>query len=144
MKHLFNLSFEYSETYKLPHKIWQLWILQSLQWLKGLVTNHDWLETIQNRAFFRSTFLKPVNGSKIWILNWFMKLNYFMCFSFLFLKNPWKIFHSIHLQTGIKENYVVEIQIVRADQNYIITVGKNDILTGRYFNVSLLSTACVC
>ena len=91
-----------------------------------------------------SIFLKPVNGSKIWILNWFMKLNHFMCFSFLFLKNPWKIFHSIHLQTGIKENYVVEIQIVCADQNYIITVGKNDILTGRYFNVSLLSTACVC
>ena len=39
------------------------------------------------------------------ILNWVMKLNLFMCFLFfiiifflfLFLKHPWKVFHSIHL-----------------------------------------------
>ena len=43
---------------------------------------------------FRSTFLKPVNDSKISILNWFMKLNRFMCFSSLFLKNLSKIFYS--------------------------------------------------
>ena len=56
LKHLFNFSFEYSKTYKVPHKIWQFWIHQSLQWLRGLVTNHEWIETIQNQAFFRALF----------------------------------------------------------------------------------------
>ena len=60
-------------------------------------------------GIFPNTFLQPVNGRK--------KLNLFMCFcSFLFLKHPWKIFHSIllffllfGLNTGkrcIKESYI--------------------------------------
>ena len=43
---------------------------------------------------FPSTCLQPLNGSKNSILNWVMKLSLFMLF---FLKNPWKIFHYIHL-----------------------------------------------
>ena len=33
----------------------------------------------QGQAFFSSNSLQPVNGSKNSILNWVMKLNYFIC-----------------------------------------------------------------
>ena len=47
-------------------------------------------------SIFPSTFLQPFNSSKNLILNGVMKLNLIMCsFSFLFLKQPWKIFHSV-------------------------------------------------
>ena len=43
------------------------------------------------QAFFQA--LKTRKNS---ILNWVMKLSLFLCFfSYLFLKHPWKIFHSI-------------------------------------------------
>ena len=108
-KYLFNFSFEYSKTYKVPHKTWQFWIHQPLQWLRVYCNKPRVDRNHTESSIFPSTFLKPVNGSKTSILNWVMKLNPFMCFSFFFLKNPWKIFHSIHLQAGIKESYVVEI-----------------------------------
>ena len=75
-------------------------------------------ENSTHRHFiFPNTFLQPVNGSKNSILNWVIKLNLFMSFfSFLFLKHPWKIFHSILLFTllfglntierPIKESYM--------------------------------------
>ena len=68
-------------------------------------------------GIFPNTFLQPVNSSKSSILNWVMKLNLLMCFCFfLFLKHPWKIFHSILLfflffglntiERHIKESYI--------------------------------------
>ena len=48
-------------------------------------------------AIFPSIFLEQENGSKNSILNWVMKLNFFMFFLFLFLKHLWKISQSIHL-----------------------------------------------
>ena len=49
-------------------------------------------------GIFPSPFLQLVNGSKNSIVNRVLKLIY-SCFffSFLFLKNPWKIFFSVHL-----------------------------------------------
>ena len=46
-------------------------------------------------GIFPSTFLQPVDSSKNPVLNWVMNFNLLM--SIFFLKNPWKIFHYIHL-----------------------------------------------
>ena len=51
-----------------------------------------------NVRHFSKHFSTPVNISKNSILNQAIKLNlfYVFFFTFLFCKNPWKIFHSIH------------------------------------------------
>ena len=50
-------------------------------------------------SIFQSTFLQAVNGSKISILNWDMKLDFFVFYfvSFCFWNTLETVFHSIHL-----------------------------------------------
>ena len=70
---------------------------------------------------FSSTFLQPINGSKNWILNWFMKLNHFICWKSL---KDFKFYSPIYLSDFFSSSRKCIFQWP-GDLNFKILYGDN-------------------
>ena len=83
-----ELTIIYSESISLIKMLWTCWIyLFYGGWLLDIFSINWHIHYLPHSGFYPSTFLQPVNGSKISILNWVLKLNlpvyarFFVCLS---------------------------------------------------------------
>ena len=91
--------------------LWTYWIyLFYGGWLLDIFSINGHIQYLSHSGFYPSTFLQPVNGSKISILNWVLKLNlpvyssFFVCLS---RKTLDRFFQILTKQTGLTKQFLI-------------------------------------